>query len=361
MAHGWPTGLRSRTAGKWAATKRRHQWLRHVVSAWDRLQRNNGNLYAGAITYFSFLAIFPLLLLGVAVTGFVLHSDPALQQSLFRHLSNEIPGEFGSTVRSAVHSAIDNRSGVGVVGLLGVLLTGLGWINNLRAAIDAVWGCPPVKRNFFKARLANLLVLAGLGIGIVVSLGLTVAGTALTDEVLDGLGLSQLPGATIVLGVLGIALAVIGDTVIFWWLLIRLPVVEVPERIAWRGALLAAVGFEVLKIVGTVTIALTADSPTAGPFAGIIAVLVWIQLVARFMLFACAWTATLAAERPPVDESPSVAGEPALGVSDDPVVSSAAVGMVLVGVGVVTGAAATWVVTRPPVRVGGRGAIRRHR
>ena len=59
------------------------------------------------------------------------------------------------------------------------------------------------------------------------------------------------------------------------------------------GALiLAAVGFEVLKIVGTYTIAHTAQSPTAGPFAGVLAVLIWIQLVSRFLLFCCAWMAT---------------------------------------------------------------------
>src|SRR5581483_8582993 len=104
------------------------------------------------------------------------------------------------------------------------------------------------------------------------------------------------PGSTFVLKVLGIAIAVLGDMIIFWWLMVRLPGQDVPARVAVRGALLAAVGFEVLKVVGTYTIAHAAKSPTAGPFAGIIAVLVWIQLVARFMLFACGWTATLTAE-----------------------------------------------------------------
>ena len=259
----------------------RHHWVRHTLSAWGLLQRNYGNQYAAAITYFSFLALFPLLLLAVSVTGFVLHSHPHLEAQFFAQVTKKVPGEFGSTLKQSLHTAIDARAGVGIVGLAGVLLSGLGWIGNLRAAIDGVWGLPPAKRNIIRVRVGNLLVLAGLGVGLLVSLTLTAVGTSLTDQILAALHFDTIPGSTVVLKVLGIAIAVGGDAVIFWWLLARLPEVEVVNRLAIRGALLAAVGFEILKIVGTFTIAHTAGSPTAGPFAGIIAVLVWIQLVAR--------------------------------------------------------------------------------
>ena len=66
-----------------------------------------------------------------------------------------------------------------------------------------------------------------------------------------------------------------------------------PFLVAIKGALLAAVGFEILKVVGTYTIAKSAKSPTLGPFAGLLAVLIWIQLVARLLLFCAALTATL--------------------------------------------------------------------
>jgi membrane protein len=154
------------------------------------------------------------------------------------------------------------------------------------------------------------------------------------------------------LKLLGIAIAVAGDMIIFWWLLVRLPQIEVPTRIAVKGALLAAVGFEVLKIVGSFTIAHTANSPRAGPFAGILAVLIWIQLVARWMLFACAWTAVLAAEHAeraaPAPASIEADEQPEYrDVDPGPEVSPAAVGATLVGAGVIAGAAATWVLTRP--------------
>jgi membrane protein len=355
---GWFGRIRSAASTHWTWWKERYEWLRHVVSAWNRMQRNNGNQYAAAITYFSFLALFPLLLLAVSIAGFVLHAHPSTEQSLFAHVSDKVPGALGGTINKSIRTAIANRSGVGIVGLVGVLLTGLGWIGNLRAAINAVWGAPRVSVNFFKAKLADLLVLAGLGLGLIISLALTVIGTSLTDQILRALGLDSMPGSHAVLKVLGIAIAVAGDLIIFLWLLVRLPQVEATPRIAFKGALLASVGFEVLKIVGSYTIAHTANSPTAGPFAGIIAVLVWIQLVARLMLFCCAWMATLcaderaavAANRLPVTEPERMldgAGAPVGGPSP------AAVGATLLGAGALAGAIATWAVThsRPGPRL----------
>jgi membrane protein len=348
MAEGRFARLRTGAGIRWARLKERHVWLRHVVSAWDLMQRNHGNEYAAAITYFSFLALFPLILLAASVTGFVLHSHPALEQDFFARIAKEVPGSFGTTITKAVQNAIKSRRGVGVVGLVGVLLAGLGWINNLRGAIDGVWGRPPVKVNFLKARIANLFVLAGLGVSIVVSLGLTVIGTSLTDQILRAAALDTVPGSHVLLKLLGIAIAIAGDMVIFWWLLIRLPQIEVPQRIAIKAALLASVGFEVLKIVGTYTIAHTANSPTAGPFASIIGVLIWIQLVARYMLFACAWAATLMSEHRAATANQVPVVEPAPADDDHAgsAITPAAVGATLVGAGAVAGAVATLTVTR---------------
>ena len=335
--------------GRWAALQRRYVWLRHVVEAYGLLTRNNGNQYAAAITYFSFLALFPLLLLAVSITGFVLYNDPGLQRSLFSHITDAIPGTFGTTVKTSVQNSIDNRTSVGLVGLVGVLLTGLGWIGNLREALDAVWGRKAPKRNFLTSRLSNLIVLVGLGLGIVVSLGLTVIGTSLTTQIISTLGLNSLPGSTILLKIVGIAVAALADVVIFWWLLVKIPEQTVERRVAFKGALLASAGFEVLKIVGTYTIAHASQSKTAGPFASILAILIWIQLVARYQLFCCAWIATLTAEGHTAD-SPAIVEPSAVTARPDaeaPAVNAATVGATLVGAGAVAGAVGFWAATRP--------------
>jgi membrane protein len=336
---------------RWRDLEQRRPSVRHTVAAWNRLQQSNGNQYAAAITYFSFLALFPLLLLAVAVVGFVLAAQPHLQQELFANITAKVPGEFGQTLQKSITAAVNARAGVGVIGLVGVLLTGLGWIGNLRAAIDAVMGTKPKRQNFVMAKLSNAGILAGLGLGMIASLALTALGTSLTDQLVSAAGLDSLPGIHVVLKVVGIAVAVAADVILFLWLLAWLPDREFPRRIAVRAALLASIGFEVLKIVGTYTIAHTANSPTAGPFAGLLAVLIWIQLVARWLLFCAAWMTVLCADegggagqpaKAPAAERPTPPVPRPAGVGE---LNPAALGVTLVGAGVVAGAAATWWLT----------------
>ncbi len=284
--------IKASATTRWNAARLEHYWLDHVVRAWGRFQANNAAQYAAAITYFSFLALFPLLLLAVSVLGFVLASDKSLEATIIHDIVKNIPGTLGQDLSKSLTSAINARTGVGIIGVVGVLLTGLGWIGNLRQAINAVWGLTAKKQNFVMSKVSNLLVLAGLGLGIVISLGLATVGTAVTDQIIDALDLGSVPGIAFFIKLAAIVLGVLGDMLIFGWLLIRLPGAEVSRRVALKTALLAAIGFEILKVVGTYTISKSAHSPTLGPFAGLLAVLIWIQLVARYLLFCAAWSAT---------------------------------------------------------------------
>ncbi|MEP6852259.1 MAG: YhjD/YihY/BrkB family envelope integrity protein [bacterium] len=291
------------------AQLRRRPWLAHLVRAWQQSSRTNASLLAGALTFFSFLALFPLILLAVSITGYVLSSHPDLQRQLLDNVAKQAPGEFGKTLSDAIHTAINARAAVGLIGVGGVFFTGLGWVNNLRAATEQVWGHLPLQRSFLTAKVSDALVLLGLGVGLIVSVAITAVGTALTGTVLRALSAEGLPAITWVTKVVGIALAVVADMVIFGFLLIRLPKAEVPRYVALRGALLAALGFEVLKIFGTYYITRVSTSPTAGIFGSVLGILVWLNLVFRFLLYCTAWTATA---------TPIAAGgdEPAGPVSD---------------------------------------------
>jgi len=305
------TRVRSQATGRWQAAKERYRWLGHAVAAWHRFRDNNGNHFAGALTYFSFLALFPLVLLAASVLGFVLRGNPGLQNDVYDTITSGLPGGFGQIVRDSINAAERQRTGVGIVGLVGVLFAGLGWVANLRAAINAVWGVEPPKRKFIVAKLADLVVLVGLGIAILLSVGLSAIGTAFTDAIVRGADLNGVSGMHTLVRVAGYLLAVIGDVLIFSWVLGRLPQAHPPPRVVFKGALLAAVGFGVLKVIGTYYIARVAHSPTVGAFGSIIGVLLWIDLVSRYLLYCAAWTATAGA--PPAEPArPESPPEPVL-------------------------------------------------
>ncbi len=285
-------GLKDRVTGTLREQRRRRPWLDHVVRAYQRYKSTNGDHLAAAITYFSFLALFPLILLGISITGFLLANNAALQEDLQGLIRDNVPGDLGTQLSESVSSIIANRGTLGLLGLGGVAFAGLGWIGNLRTALQVVWSCEQVEENFVTAKLGDLLALIGLGLGILVSLGLTAGGTAAADLLLEAVGLDGVWGMGTLTAALGLALALVADTLIFAWLFVRLPRRPVRYKTVLRGALMAAVGYEVLKVVGTFYLTLVTSNPTYGPFASAIGLLIWIDLVSRFLLLAAAWTAT---------------------------------------------------------------------
>ena len=271
--------------------------MRHAVAAWKLLSEHNGNQYAAAITYFSFLALFPLLLLAVAVTGFVLHAHPAAQQSLFNHITTNVPGTFGTTLHSSIKTAIkparrgrDHRPGRRAAHRAGLDR------QPARGDRRGVGAAGRRKRNFFKAKLRNLLVLVGLGLGLLVSLGSHRRGhRAHRPDPARAGPRSRAPGMGMLLArSSGLLLAVLGDVVIFCWLLVRLPHADVPHGVGpARCIARPRSGSRCSRSSARTRSRNTANSPTAGPFAGLLAVLIWIQLVARWILYVVSVTAVL--------------------------------------------------------------------
>ena len=355
-------GLKDRLIAMLRRERARRPWLDHLIRAYQQYKRANGDHVAAAITYFSFLAIFPLVLLGASIAGFVLANNVDRQQRLNEVISENVPGSLGNTLTQAVQSVIDNRGSLGVIALLGVAYAGLGWVGNLRTGVQMIWASQVTKENFVKAKLEDLVVLVGLGVGIVLSLALTSGVTAAIHAVVTGLHLDGIPGMGTLVGGMAIVLALAADTVLFMWLFTRLPRRPVRYRTVLHGAIFAAVGYEVLKIVGTTYLANVTSNPTYGVFASAVGLLIWINLVARFLLISAAWTATGRQPRgadsepePPeegfavaVDDKPvtGVIGPVPAGTRTREAPRPAAVAGALVGTGALLGAGATATATR---------------
>jgi membrane protein len=115
---------------------------------------------------------------------------------------------------------------------------------------------------------------------------------------------------------------------------------------------------EVLKIIGTTYIARVAHSTAVGAFGSIIGVLVWIDLVSRYLLYCAAWTATAvpqpAAAPPPAEPAP-IASLPEPGPAPRPAASllRVATSLFAAGVAVGGGAVATLTARRRHRRAGG--------
>ena len=88
------------------------------------------------------------------------------------------------------------------------------------------------------------------------------------------------------------SLAIVADTVLFAIVISRLSGARLPWRRVRSGALLGAVGFEVLKLFGTFLIGRVTDNPIYATFGLVVGLLIWMNFVSRLLIFAAAWTAT---------------------------------------------------------------------
>src|SRR5919199_1940159 len=169
----------------------RYPWLDHLVRAGTRYTEKHGDHYAAAITYFSILALVPLIMIAFAAAAFVLAGNQELLAQLQDGIKAAVPPELAGMISGVIDQAIAQRNAVGVIGLLGALYSGLGWMGNLREALSEQWdqrGEPPT---VVKRYLGDLLAMIGLGLAFAVSFAITAIGSGLSATILEFLGLGD--------------------------------------------------------------------------------------------------------------------------------------------------------------------------
>ncbi|WP_233157982.1 YhjD/YihY/BrkB family envelope integrity protein [Actinokineospora bangkokensis] len=275
----------------------------------DRYIEHSGYQYVGAITYFSVLSVVPIMMVGFSTAGFVLAGSPDLLTQLRIGVGNVVPRPLVGEVGTLVDGLIDQRTHIGVLGLVVGLYSGWNWMNALRDALTAMWDQHRVDQPLLRVVVRDGLALLGLVPAIAVSFGLTAVGGSVGGWLLRLAGIEDTLGATVLLRLSTVVLALTADWLVFLWVLTKLPRRPVGLRSAVRGAAAAAVGFEALKLAGNVYLGIIGGSPTGVAFGSVIGLLVFISLVSRLLIFIAAWTATgsdTAARQPVAPPGPAV-------------------------------------------------------
>src|SRR5688572_22524907 len=273
-----------------ASARDKRPFLDHLIRAFGRYQADAGDRQAAAVTFFGFLSFFPILALATSVLSYALGDDAV--GTVVREVNSYAPGLADQLGLEEILSNNTKAGVAGLLGLVGLLYSGLGWVDALREAIRAIWHHNVKEGNFVVKKAKDVVVLVGLGVTIVASVGVSAATGAFTDAALDFVGLEKTFVATALAKIVGISLGLATSTALFLFLFWRLPKVQSPFSRVLRGAMLAAVLFELLKRVGALYIERTTENPLYGSFAVIVGLLVWINIVSRMLLICAAWTVT---------------------------------------------------------------------
>jgi YihY family inner membrane protein len=286
--------------------QQRHRASAFVVGVVKKYGDDRGGQLAALITYYGFLALFPLLLVFVTVLGYVAHDDPSLRHDLLDTALADFP-VVGDELRRNVGALGGNGLAL-VVGLLVLIWGSLGVAQVAQHAMAQVWSVPGARRPGFGPRLLRSLL-------VLVVLGLAVAGTAVLTT------LATLVPAGVALPVVSTALVVALNVALYWLAFRVLTPGEVATRDLLPGAVLGGVAWTALQALGTWLVArqLRHASELYGTFGVVLGLLFFLYLAAQITVYAAEVNVVLARHLSPRSLAP-----PPLTDADEAVLASVA-------------------------------------
>jgi membrane protein len=256
--------------------QQRRSWLAFGVAVWKKFSDDQAGNLAALIAYYSFASLFPLLLVFVTVLDILLGSHPTLRDQVLSSAFGQFP-VIGPQLKSNVHSL--NQTGIALAaGLILTFLGARGVAGAVQNALNTVWGVPQDQRPGFPWSLLR-------GIAMIVVVGLGVIATSLLSGLAAGTG-HIITGAGAHLATIAVSLLV---NIGLFWLGFRLATARaVATRQLFPGALLAAIAWQVLQLLGGYIVGhqIARSSSLYGGFAVVIGLLAWLYLQAQITLYA---------------------------------------------------------------------------
>lgn len=262
--------------------------FRRAGATLARYRERDGDHYAAAMTFFSLLALVPLIMVAVSVAGFVLAGDRLLAAELDRVIAASLPPELGGQVTNVVHTVVGERGRIGILALAVAVYSGWSWISNVRDAVTAMLGQERTPRPLLRGIAADVVALAGVGIAMAVSFGLASLTGAAGAWVLDLIGLTG-GFAHVVLVAGSLLLGLAANWLVIAWCLARLPRRALPLRSTLRPAGAAAVGLGAIQQAGGLYLHLLGRSPAVATFGTLVGVLLFGYLIVRWLLMVTVW------------------------------------------------------------------------
>lgn len=271
-----------------ANVKERARFLVRLFSGTiDRFGEVEGPRLGAAFSFYATFSIFPLVLLGVTVLGFVLGDDTSVRERMISAVASD--PSIRTVVDQTLTSMMTSRSGRGlsfVIGLVSLLFGASGALAELDAALNRIWQVPVPKTDgivasvklFLRERLTGMLIVMGIGVTMLASL--------VSSSVLGFVSRhapSRLTPALLQTAELGASILLL--SLVFAAAFHFLPRTRPPFRDVIGGAVLTTVGLTILKSVFAIYLTHLTSYSAYGVVGGVLAMATWIYLSSQIIFF----------------------------------------------------------------------------
>ncbi|WP_430780781.1 YihY/virulence factor BrkB family protein [Actinoplanes sp. G11-F43] len=260
------------------AVRYRSPYFDHFCRAILRYEDVQGGRLAAAIAYYGFFAVFALLLIGYSVFGWLLTNNVELLDLVRDFLRHNLPF-------LDVRAIMESKGSVGLVGLIGLTFTGIGWVEAIRSSQRLIWGVREQPGYIGVRQAVDLMVLIGLLLLLALS-QLAVYGLERLLHWLAG------GGFAVALSVVSWILTFGVNLVLATALLAAVPRLRMTARRMAPPVLQVGVGLLLLNTVGKSFVGLVERNPAYGLVGSAVGALVYLYVFNQLLLFGAAWAAT---------------------------------------------------------------------
>lgn len=260
------------------AGRRRSRAFDHLCRAILRYDDVLGGRLAAAIAYYGFFAVFALALIGYSVFGLLVKANKDLFEVVQRFLGQNLPF-------LDVEAILSSGRTVGVIGLIGLIFTGIGWVEAIRSSQRLIWRLNQHPGYFGVRQVLDLLVLIGVLLLIAVSVLAVAALESFLEWATDG-------HASFLLSVVSWTLTVVINMLLAAALLVAVPRLRMTVRRLVPPVLMVGIGITLLNTVGRTFVAYVQRNPAYALVGGAVGALVYLYVFNQLLLFGAAWAAT---------------------------------------------------------------------
>ena len=246
---------------------------------------------AAALSYYTLFSLAPLLIIAIAVAGFVFGREAAQNQ-----IVSTIQGLIGYDSAQAVQAIVQNASNRPETGIFSTLLGGIillfgagGVVGQLQTALNTIWGVKAQSDNgvhdFIRKRFISFAMVLGVGFLLLVSLAVSAFISGLTRSIGD-----LFEEVAVIAHLLDVIISFGFVTFLFAMIYKFLPDVEIQWKDVWVGAALTSILFTIGKFLIGFYLGTSSVTSVYGAAGSLITILLWVYYSALIFFWGAEFT-----------------------------------------------------------------------
>jgi membrane protein len=270
------------------------QFLKDTITQWIE---DEPFQLAAALSYYTVFSLAPLLIIAIAIAGFVFGKEAAQNQ-----IVQTIQGLIGRDSAQAVQEMIQNASSKpetgmisGLFGIVALMVGAGGVVGQLQTSLNTIWGVVPKPGQgiwtFVRQRFISFAMVLAIGFLLLVSLVISALLTSLTQIMRTLLG-----EAALIAHALDLLISFGFVTALFAIIYKFLPDARIQWKDVWIGAGLTSFLFTVGKLLIGLYLGSSGVTSVYGAAGSLITILLWVYYSSLIFFLGAQFTQVYASQ-----------------------------------------------------------------